>query len=253
MLRTTLPRHPRTGLLAVMLRKPRPGEDPGQLYPVWPILGGDGRGEGDGGTGDDGDGDGSDDGDQGDDGDNDQDGDRDGDDQDGEDTEKDLGDKGKKALRELRRENRQLKAQLRNPSRESKAGAKDDNDQGDDAPEAIRERAREEARAEVWGERVEAAAIAAASGRLANPNRVAQLLGEDLADIPKDDKGRPDKAAISELIDDLLETDSYLAVPAKGDGRRFQGGADGGARKTPKKAAATLGEAVANRLAGKTG
>ncbi|MFD0078226.1 hypothetical protein ACFVIY_37995 [Streptomyces sp. NPDC127166] len=36
----TLPRHPRTGLQAVMWRKPRPGEDPTELYPVWPILGG---------------------------------------------------------------------------------------------------------------------------------------------------------------------------------------------------------------------
>lgn len=34
----TLPRHPRTGLLAVGWRKPRPGEDGPQ--PVWPILGG---------------------------------------------------------------------------------------------------------------------------------------------------------------------------------------------------------------------
>lgn len=257
MLSTTLPRHPRTGLIALMMRKARPGEDPGQLYPVWPILGGDGRSDAQGGTGDGdgGDGDGSDgDGDQDNDGDgDDQDGSREGDDQD-DDPDKDLGDKGRKALRELRRENRQLRSQLRSGAQgdSKKPGAKN-GEQGDDDPEAIRERAREEARAEVWGERVEAAAIAAASGRLANPSRVAQLLGEDLADIPKDDKGRPDRAAISELIDDLLETDSYLAAPARGDGRRFQGGADGGARKTPKKAAATLGEAVANRLAGKSG
>ncbi|WP_327725732.1 hypothetical protein [Streptomyces europaeiscabiei] len=38
----TLPRHARTGLLAVGWRKARPhqGEDPNQAYPVWPILGG---------------------------------------------------------------------------------------------------------------------------------------------------------------------------------------------------------------------
>ncbi|MGW3330283.1 hypothetical protein ACWDF9_07010 [Streptomyces rubiginosohelvolus] len=210
--------------------------------------GGDG-GDGAGRSADDG-GD-ADDGGQGDDGDGDQDGDRDGDDQD--DTEKDLGDKGRKALRELRRENRTLKAQLRqqgNRDAAKKPPAKD-GDQGDDDPEAIRERAREEARAEVWGERVEAAAVAAASGRLVNPQLAARLL--DLSDVPEDDKGRPDRSAIAELIDELLEENDYLAAPAKGDGRRFQGGADGGARKTPKKTAANLGEAVANRLAGKTG
>lgn len=38
----TLPRHPRTGLLAVTWRKGRAhqGENPGESYPVWPILGG---------------------------------------------------------------------------------------------------------------------------------------------------------------------------------------------------------------------
>ncbi|WP_432114023.1 hypothetical protein [Streptomyces sp. S1] len=213
--------------------------------------GGAGGAGGDGGQGDDsGDGDdsgGDDDGD---------DGDGDGDGQDGEDGDQDdakLGEKGVKALRQLRRENRQLKAQLRQqgaPGAGGKSSAKDGDHDGDDDPETIRERAREEARAEVWTERVEAAAVAAASGRLANPNRAAQLLGEDLADIPKDDKGRPDREAISELIDDLLESDPYLAAPATGKGgRRFQGDADGGARKPAKKAAASLGEAVANRLA----
>ncbi|MFE3386363.1 hypothetical protein [Streptomyces anulatus] len=212
--------------------------------------GGDG-GDGAGRTADDG---GNTDGggDQGDDGDGDQDGDRDGDDQD-DDASKDLGDAGKKALRELRRENRTLKAQLRQQGNRdaAKKPAATDDGQGDDDPEAIRERAREEARAEVWGERVEAAAVAAAAGRLANPQLAARLL--DLSDIGENDKGRPDRDAISELIDDLLEDEPYLAAPAKGDGRRFQGGADGGARKTPKKTAANLGEAVANRLAGKTG
>ncbi|WP_050512972.1 hypothetical protein [Streptomyces sp. JS01] len=218
--------------------------------------GGDG-GDGAGRSADDG-GD-ADDGGQGDDGDGDQDGDRDGDDPD-DDTDKDLGDKGKKALRELRRENRTLKAQLRQhekivgakPTSARRGGQGGDGDQGDEDPEAIRERAREEARAEVWTERVEAAAVAAAAGRLANPQLAARLL--DLSDVGENDKGKPDRDAISELIDDLLEDEPYLAAQsAKDTGRRFQGGADGGARKTPKKTAANLGEAVANRLAGTTG
>ncbi|AQW55288.1 hypothetical protein ACIQPP_05565 [Streptomyces violaceusniger] len=48
----TLPRHPRTGQLALGWRTARPGEDSTELYPVWPILGG---AEDDGGDQDDGD------------------------------------------------------------------------------------------------------------------------------------------------------------------------------------------------------
>ncbi|MFG3048132.1 hypothetical protein ACGFZR_24770 [Streptomyces sp. NPDC048241] len=212
----------------------------------------DGGAGGDGGTGagDDGGQDGgNDDADDQDAEDGDEDGDRDGADEDA------LGDKGKKALRELRQENRKLKTQLRQATggKGERQDAKKDGGQGEDDADTIRERAREEARAEVWQERLEAAAIAAAAGRLANPSRVAQLLGEDLATVEKDDKGRPDKQAISELIDDLLDSDPYLAAPATGDRRRFQGDADSGARKKTKKSAASLDEAIAAKLAGKSG
>ncbi|SFK73289.1 hypothetical protein [Streptomyces pini] len=43
----TLPRHALTGITAVGWRKARPGEDPGELYPIWPVRGGDGRDDGD--------------------------------------------------------------------------------------------------------------------------------------------------------------------------------------------------------------
>ncbi|MFF1281057.1 hypothetical protein [Streptomyces sp. NPDC058299] len=241
----------RTHMLAAAAGAPgwaHPYASPFVLYADGGSAGGDGDGGGQ--DGDDG-GDDADDQDDADDegDDSDGEGDRDGADEDA------LGDKGKKALRELRRENRRLKSQLRQQDQGRKPSAKDGKggDEGEDDAETIRERAREEARAEVWTERVEAAAIAAAAGRLANPARVAQLLGDDLTDIPKDDRGRPDKAAISELIDDLLESDPYLAAPATGDRRRFQGDADSGARKKTKKSAASLGEAVAARLAGTTG
>ncbi|MFD5081866.1 hypothetical protein ACFWOG_04390 [Kitasatospora sp. NPDC058406] len=238
MLDTTLPLHTLTGLRAVGWRRPRFGEDGPQ--PIWPIRGGDGTDD-----------DGQDDGDQGDNDetDDDQDDDRDGDDQ---DDEKDLGDAGKKALRELRKENRQLKSQLRTARQDG--GRQDDTKKDDDKdPEALRAQAREEARAEVWTERVEAAAIASAAGRLANPQLAARLL--DLSDIPTNDKGRPDRDAINELIDELLEDEPYLAARSEkdGGGRRFAGGADGGARKPPTKRAASLGEAVAARLAAQSG
>jgi len=252
-------KHTRTRMLAAVTGEPGWAHPYASPHVLYSDGGGDdgGQGDGDDGAGDADDGaDGADGADDSDDADGD-DGDDDG--KDGDQDDAKLGEKGVKALRELRRENRRLKAQLRGQGDAGtgrKSSAKDgkDSDQGDDDAETIRERAREEARAEVWNERVEAAAIAAAAGRLANPSRVAQLLGDDLADVPKDDKGRPDKEAITELIDDLLDTDPYLAAPATGDkGRRFQGDADSGARKKTKKSAASLGEAVAARLAGKTG
>ncbi len=251
-------KHPRHRLLAAVTGEGgwiHPYTDPFTCY-----RDGGGSGNGDGGDGGDGDGDdGTDDADSDDDANgDDDDGD---DDKDGDQDDDKLGAKGLKALREVRRENRRLKAQLRErgdgDGSGRKTSAKDgkgDKDGDQDDAEAIREQARADARAEVWNERVEAAAIAEAAGRLANPSRVAALLGEDLADIPKDAKGRPDKEAISELIDELLESDPYLAVPAKGDsGRRFQGDADSGARKKTKKSAASLDEAIAAKFAGKTG
>ncbi|WNI16916.1 hypothetical protein [Actinacidiphila sp. ITFR-21] len=208
----------------------------------------------DGGDGADG---GTDDGadDAGDDGgtDDDQDDDRDGDDQDDDQ----LGEKGRKALRALRKENRSLKAENRTlKSGTGKPAAKQDGRQGtgegDDDPAEIRRLAREEAQAEVWADRVDAAAIAVAAGRLANPQLASRLL--DLSDIPKNDKGRPDREAITELIDELLENEPYLAAKSATDtGRRFQGGADSGARKPAKKAAGSLGEAIEAKLAGKSG
>ncbi len=154
-------KHTRTRMLAAVIGEPgwaHPYSDPFTCYSDGGDSDGgqgdDADGGDDGGNGDDGDADGDDDGDQG-----------DGKDDDPDDTK--LGEKGVKALRELRRENRRLKAQLRQQGNDDggrKQSAKDDG-QGDDDPEAIRERAREEARAEVWNERVEAAAIAAAAIR----------------------------------------------------------------------------------------
>ncbi|MFJ2631066.1 hypothetical protein ACIO6U_03755 [Streptomyces sp. NPDC087422] len=226
-------------------------------YPVGPFSPFFYKDGGDGGD-DGGDDDGADDeGGKDDDSDDDQDDDRDGDDQDKDDDgDDDLGEKGRKALRTLRRENRTLKAEnrtLKGAASTKKPAAKDGEGGKDDDQEEIRRQAREEAQAEVWADRVESAAIAAAAGRLANPQLAARLL--DLSDVPKNDKGRPDREAITELIDELLEDEPYLAAKSATDtgGRRFQGGADGGARKPAKKSAKSLEEAVAAKLAGKSG
>ncbi len=60
----TLPRHARTGQSALGWRKARPGETPGELYPIWPVLGGAPDGDDGGQDGDDSDTDEDDDGGQ---------------------------------------------------------------------------------------------------------------------------------------------------------------------------------------------
>ncbi|WP_263165409.1 hypothetical protein [Streptomyces sp. SCSIO ZS0520] len=239
-------KYPRTRLLAAVT-----GAGWSHPYTSPFVLYADG-GDSDAGAGDDGGDDGAGDDGTGDDDAEDGEGGKD----DGDADEDALGDKGKKALRELRRENRQLKARLRQSDaggKDTKSSAKDGKDGDGDDAEAIREQARAEARAEVWNERVESAAIAAAAGRLANPQLAARLL--DLSEVGENDKGRPDRDAIGELIDELLEDEPYLAAQSAKDssGRRFQGDADSGARKKTKKTASSLDEAVAAKFAGKSG
>ncbi|MFE5658367.1 hypothetical protein ACFQ9H_19520 [Streptomyces sp. NPDC056517] len=213
----TLPRHPRTGLQAVMWRKPRPGEDPTELYPVWPILGGA-----------------PDDGDDGDDTDGDQD-----DDADDSDTD-DTGDDDKadhkaeaakyKALSRKHEERAKANAAaVKELARLKREGMSDVEKKVDEAVAAAR--AEERTRA---GERVARSAfLAAAKGRLDNAKDV-------LDDINLrryvDDDGEVDQDAIDKLVDKL--------APAKGDGdddqdddgrdtrrRRRQGGGYQGTRR----------------------
>lgn len=253
-------KHTRTRFLSAL-------DGAGWTRPSWyrsdpAVVYADGGQGGDGDGGSDGDGDGAGDSDADGDGDDSDAGDQDGDQ---DDADADLGEKGKKALRELRKQNRQLKAQLRAaPKASAKGGGKgagDDAGDGQADADQIREQVRQEVQAEVWTERVESAVVAAAAGRLANPQLAARLLADQLSEVGEDAKGRPDRTALNELIDELLDEEPYLAVKSAkddgdgkdGKGRRFEGGADGGARSKSKKTAANLGEAVAARLAGKSG
>lgn len=72
---------------------------------------------------------------------------------------------------------------------------------------------------------------AAAAGKLADPSDAYKFLDVDAFEV--DDDGNVDEDEIAEAIDDLIKSKPYLAVQ---DGkRRFQGGADGGARKESSK------------------
>ncbi|MEU2740227.1 hypothetical protein ABZ656_33940 [Streptomyces sp. NPDC007095] len=252
----TLPRHARTGLLALGWRKARPhqGEDPDGLYPVWPILGGapDGDGDGDGGgdQGDDGDGSDTDDdgdGDQGDDG------------GDWSAVVKQWKAEGLKPAQIAER----LKA-----SRKWEQRAKKNSDAADELARLRREGMSEQeaavaaARAEErvkGGERIARSAfLAAAKGRIPDPTAVVEEIN-----LKKyvDDDGEVDDDAIAALVDKLApkksgkdENDEDDDREDERDKRRRRGrGFDQGTRRGGKggKGGVSAGADLYRELLGK--
>ncbi|HJX78569.1 hypothetical protein [Glutamicibacter sp.] len=142
-----------------------------------------------------------------------------------------LGDKGKNALRIMKdklkaskKAEREAKAELQ---RSKSSVGKSEEDQ-----EA--ERKREERDAAVLqkaNERVLRSDIkAAAAGKLQNPALAIRLL--DLSDFEPDEDGVYDEDEIAQAIDDLIETDPYLAAQS---GKSTQFDSARGKRKTTKK------------------
>lgn len=146
------------------------------------------------------------------------------DDDKGDDGADQLGDAGKKALdsmkskwQKARDETKALRAQL------EAAGKKDD-----DAPDPaeLRKQLQAEARAEVLHERALDKVEAKAAKLFADPEDARAHL-RDRAEEFVDD-GKVDVDAINEALTDLLKKKPHLAAATA---KRFQGGADGGARK----------------------
>ncbi|MCI0386660.1 hypothetical protein [Streptomyces sp. CNQ085] len=227
----TLPTHPLTGARALGWRKARPGEDDTELYPIWPVLGGDGREDDDQDdddrNGDQDDEDGSEDQDDaGDESDDDQDGD--GDEDDGKESEEDedaaaLGEKGKRALARMKEKLKAERAKRRKAEEElsGRSGGDDET-----SPEAIQRRAEQAATAKANQRIVRSEVRAAAKGRLADPRDALTFL--DLDQFEVDENGQVDEDEIADAIDDLLKNKPYLAAQR---GRRFQGTGDGGAQR----------------------
>lgn len=160
--------------------------------------------------------------------DSDSDEDEDGKDPDGADA---LGDKGKNALRIMKdklkaskKAEREAKAELQRSK--SSAGKSEEDQEAD--------RKREERDAAVLqkaNERVLRSDIkAAAAGKLQNPALAVRLL--DLSDFEPDEDGVYDEEEIAQAIDDLIETDPYLAAQS-GKGTQFDSAR--GKRKTTTK------------------
>jgi hypothetical protein len=141
-----------------------------------------------------------------------------------EDADKPLGPKGEKAYEATKAK---LKAErARRQAAEAKL-AERDKPATDDKPDP------EQAAMARINRRVLRADIkAAATGKLADPTDALSLLNLDQFEADAD--GEFDQEEIAEAIDDLITRKPHLAA-AQGGGKRFQGGGDGGARKSATK------------------
>ncbi|THA56107.1 hypothetical protein [Streptomyces sp. A1136] len=222
----TLPRHAHTGQTALGWRKARPGETPGELYPIWPILGGASDGDGEGG-------------DQADDTD-DSDTEDGGDDGQGDDTadHKAEAEKYKALMRKHEARAKENAAAAKELARIKREGMSDLDKKVDEAVAAARAEERVKSGVRV----ARSAFLAAASGRLENAKDVA-----DDVNLKKyvDEDGEVDEDAIGELVNRLApkkadkgeddepdERDTRRRRPAgggyQGTRRRADGGKGGG-------------------------
>lgn len=181
----TLPRHARTGQTALGWRKARPGETPGELYPIWPVLGGAPDGDDDGGDQDDDDT-----------GDSDKDDDGDGDQGDDKTDYKAEAEKHKALSRKHEARARENAAAAKELARIKREGMSDLDKKVDEAVAAARAEERVKSGVRV----ARAAFLAAASGRLDNAKDVA-----DDVNLKKyvNEDGDVDEDAIGELVDRL--------------------------------------------------
>ena len=138
-----------------------------------------------------------------------------------------LGDPGKKALDAMKAERNAARAEAKARADEiAQLRAKIEGREAEYAAEQER-RAGEAAALAKANERIVKAEIrAAAAGKLADPADALRYL--DVSSFEVGDDGETDAAAIAAAVDDLITTKPYLAA----QGRRFQGGGDGGARNS---------------------
>ncbi|MFF1756136.1 hypothetical protein [Streptomyces sp. NPDC058266] len=219
----TLPRHARTGQLALGWRKPRHGEDPDELYPVWPILGG--AEDGDGGDQDGDESDTDDDGDQ----------DDDADEGDGKADHKAEAEKWRALAKKHEARAKANAGSAKELARLKREGMSEADKKVDEAVAAAVAQERVKS-----GERVARSAfLAAASGRIENAKDVA-----DDVNLRRyvDDEGEVDEDAIGELVDRLApksgkdKNDEDDDREGGRDTRRRRGrGFDQGARRSSGK------------------
>lgn len=241
---STLPRHARTGLLAVGWRKPRRGEDGPQ--PVWPILGG---APGD----DDGDGDDGDQDDTDDESDTDDDADK-GDDGDDKVDHKSEAEKHKALSRKWEQRAKANAAAAKELAKLKREGMSDLEKKVDEAVSAARAEERVKA-----GERVARSAfLAAAKGRLDSPRDVAEEL--NLRKYVDPETGDVDDDAIAELVDKIApkqsdtdddDQDERDTRRRRRQGRGYQGARNGSGRSKDSKRGTVNGDELFEELLGR--
>jgi hypothetical protein len=134
-----------------------------------------------------------------------------------------LGDAGKKALDSMKSKWQKERDARKALEAKLAAGTKDDDQQD---PAELRKQAQAEARAEVLRERALDKVETKAAKLFADPEDARALLAARVEDFVDD--GQVDVDAINEALTDLLSKKPHLAATTA---KRFQGGADGGARK----------------------
>lgn len=218
-------RHPHTGEPLAPIGHRKDGR------PIWPVIGAspdDGDGDGDGKSDD-----GADDSDDNDDG---------SDDEDGDETDwKAKFEQQQRVNRTLERRTQKTAAQLKALQGKPAPKGNDKADEGDKPDvEKIRAEAKAEAEREALNGRIEDK-IEAKARAFADPeDAVSILLRSHKYDDFLDADNKVDVEAIAEALKELGEKKPHLLA----QGGRFQGGADGGARKETKGRAKSLGDAI---------
>jgi hypothetical protein len=143
----------------------------------------------------------------------------------------DLGDAGKQALDRMKLERKTAKDEAAaEKARADALQAKLDGKEAEHAAEQEKQRVAREA-LDVANQKILKSEVkAAAKGVLTDPQDAFKFL--DLAALDVDEDGNVDEAAIADALKDLVTAKPYLAAQGS---ERFQGGADGGARKETDK------------------
>lgn len=134
-----------------------------------------------------------------------------------------LGDKGKKALDEMKAKWREARDRAKAAEDKLAAATKKEPNPGD--LEAIRDQIRADARAEVLRDRALDKIEAKAAGRFKDPEDALLRLGKNVDDYISD--GKIDLDAIEDALVDLLERRPDFGI-AQGEPKRFKGTADSG-------------------------
>jgi hypothetical protein len=143
-----------------------------------------------------------------------------------------LGDAGKQALDRMKAERNAAREEARKAAEElARLRAESEGKKAEYEADQQKRQVEAEALSKANARIVRSEVKAAAKGVLADPADAYKFLDLDKFEVGED--GEVDDAAITAALEDLVKQKPYLAVQ---DGKRFQGSADGGARKESRPA-----------------